>query len=52
MVQENCDLMSLGVWQPMVRAGLVSTAENGAFYYRSLMDGSLIFRRPIRSNSD
>lgn len=40
------------LWQPLVRAGLVSTFEDGCFCYYSLEDGSLVFRYPLRTNSD
>ena len=52
VLQEHCDLTALGVWQPIVRAGLVSTIEDGCFCYRSLADRSLVFRYPVRTNSD
>lgn len=36
----------------IVRAGLCSTIEDGCFCYRSLSDGSLVFRRIMRTNTD
>lgn len=48
------DISDTGVllWQPLIRAGLVSNIEGNSFCYYSLEDGSLVFRYPIRTNSD
>lgn len=40
------------LWRPLIRAGLVSNIEDNCFCYYSLEDGSLVFRYPIRTNSD
>ena len=40
------------VAQTIVRSGLCSTLEGDSFCYRSLRDGSLVFRRPMGTNSD
>ena len=40
------------VAQTIVRGGLCSTLEDDCFCYRSLRDGSLMFRFPMGSNSD
>lgn len=40
------------VAQTIVRGGLCSTLEDDCFCYRSLRDGSLVFRYPMGTNSD
>lgn len=40
------------VAQTIVRGGLCSTLEDDCFCYRSLRDGSLVFRCPMGTNSD
>lgn len=40
------------LWRPLIRAGLVSNIEDNCFCYYSLEDGSLVFRYPLRTNSD
>ena len=46
-----CDSSEL-LWRPLIRAGLVSNIEGNSFCYYDLEDGSLVFRYPIRTNSD
>lgn len=48
---EDADLLRFET-SLIVRAGLCSTLEDGCFCYRSLHDGSLVFRRILRTNSD
>lgn len=48
---ENCDLMRFDQ-MIVVRAGLCSTVEDGCFCYRSLAGGAVVFRYPMRTNSD
>ena len=36
----------------IVRAGLCSTVEDGCFCFRSVADSALVFRYPMRTNSD
>lgn len=51
LLVENC-----GLWHfetsPILRAGLCAAVEDGCFCLRSLEDGALVFRWPMRSNSD
>lgn len=51
MLVKNCDLTRFES-SVMVRAGLCSTVEDGSFCYRSLADNALVFRYPMRTNSD
>ena len=48
---ENCDLMRFEQ-SLIVRAGLCSIVEDGCFCFRSLTGGALVFRYPMRTNSD
>lgn len=51
LLVENC-----GLWPfetaAIIRAGLCSTLEDGCFCFRSLAGGTLVFRYPMRTNSD
>lgn len=46
------DMQELYMFQPIVRAGLVSTLENNCFCYTDLKTGKTVFRYPVHSNSD
>lgn len=48
----GCNLIELGEYSPILRAGLIASAEDGFFCYRSLETGETVFRWPIRVNSD
>lgn len=48
---ENCELTRFEQ-SVIVRAGLCSTVEDGCFCFRSLAGGALVFRYPMRTNSD
>lgn len=48
----NCSLQELYLFQPYVRAGLVSITENGCFCYLEPETGRTVFRYPVRINSD
>lgn len=51
LLVENCDLTRFEQ-SVIVRAGLCSTVEDGCFCFRSLAGGAVVFRYPMRTNSD
>lgn len=51
LLVENCGLWPFEA-SVIVRAGLCSTLEDGCFCFRSLADNTLVFRYPLRTNSD
>ena len=52
LVYPDCSLNALYIDTTFVRAGLVSTLEDGFFCYHALDTGETVFRWPIRVNSD
>lgn len=52
VVLSDCDLTELFLFQPYIRAGLVSTVEDGCFCYVELGTNETVFRYPLRTNSD
>ena len=52
LVYPDCSLNELYIDTTFVRAGLVSTLEDGFFCYHALDTGETVFRWPIRVNSD
>lgn len=49
----GCNLYDLGAYENhILRAGLLATADENFFCYHSLETGEVVFRWPIRSNSD
>lgn len=40
------------LWQPIIRAGLLSTMEDGCFCYRAVDSGQIVFCYPVQTNND
>ncbi len=51
LLADNCDMMPFET-MTIVRGGLYSKLEDDCFCFRSLSDGSLVFRYPMSTNSD
>lgn len=52
VIYQGCALKDVYLWTPIVRAGLISSVENGIFSYHSIADGHAVFRFPLRTNTD
>lgn len=52
LIYAGCVLEDVYLWTPIVRAGLITSIDDGVFSYHSLADGSTVFSFPLRSNSD
>ena len=52
LLVENCMTSSALQWRPVVADGMLGVVKDGAFTYTDISTGNVMFRYPLRTNSD
>ena len=52
LLVEHCLTSSELQWRPFVADGMLGAVKDGAFSYTDIETGNVVFRYPLRTNSD